>query len=172
MLTQVAESVLVHTSGFMQSNAVVVQGAAGVLLIDAGVLDSEMACLADDLRGAGPARCRWLLDASALGPRALASPARLGAPVRDGPLRVHGPNGLSDPGAKDRLATLELVPAGHCRPRTAGAARPHQRPAPRNSSRSMGWPTDPDHPAPGSRPGPCGAVDRGTQRARRGRHAV
>lgn len=38
MLTQVAESVLVHTSGFMKSNAVVVQGAAGVLLIDAGVL--------------------------------------------------------------------------------------------------------------------------------------
>jgi glyoxylase-like metal-dependent hydrolase (beta-lactamase superfamily II) len=50
VLRPVAQGVLVHQSEFVQSNAVVVQGRAGVLLIDPGVLDSEMACLADDLR--------------------------------------------------------------------------------------------------------------------------
>jgi hypothetical protein len=38
MLRQVAEGVLVHESEFCQSNAVVVQGREGVLLIDPGVL--------------------------------------------------------------------------------------------------------------------------------------
>jgi glyoxylase-like metal-dependent hydrolase (beta-lactamase superfamily II) len=50
VLRQVAEGVLVHESEFMQSNAVVVQGRAGVLLIDPGILDSEMVALANDLR--------------------------------------------------------------------------------------------------------------------------
>ena len=36
VLRQVAEGVLIHASEFMQSNAVVVQGRAGVLLIDLG----------------------------------------------------------------------------------------------------------------------------------------
>jgi glyoxylase-like metal-dependent hydrolase (beta-lactamase superfamily II) len=49
VLRQVAEGVLIHESEFCQSNAVVVQGRAGVLLIDPGVLGSEMACLANDL---------------------------------------------------------------------------------------------------------------------------
>ena len=53
MLTQVAEGVLIHQSEFCQSNAVVVQGRAGVLLIDAGIYGSEMACLANDLPDAG-----------------------------------------------------------------------------------------------------------------------
>jgi glyoxylase-like metal-dependent hydrolase (beta-lactamase superfamily II) len=53
VLRQVAEGVLVHQSAFLQSNAVVVQGRAGVLLIDPGVLDSELDCLADDLRERG-----------------------------------------------------------------------------------------------------------------------
>ncbi|MCK2218432.1 MBL fold metallo-hydrolase [Actinomadura sp. ATCC 31491] len=53
MLKQVAEGVLVHESGFVQSNAVVVQGPAGVLLIDPGVTESELGCLADDLRELG-----------------------------------------------------------------------------------------------------------------------
>ncbi|MGH3168526.1 MAG: hypothetical protein ACRDN0_21925 [Trebonia sp.] len=44
VLRRVAEGVLVHQSEFVQSNAVVVQGRAGVLLIDPGILDSEMAC--------------------------------------------------------------------------------------------------------------------------------
>ena len=53
MLRQVAEGVLIHQSEFCQSNAVVVQGRAGVLLIDPGVLGYEMAALADDLNESG-----------------------------------------------------------------------------------------------------------------------
>src|SRR4051812_37622713 len=53
LLRQVAEGVLIHESEFCQSNAVVVQGRAGVLLIDAGVQGHEMACLAKDLSESG-----------------------------------------------------------------------------------------------------------------------
>ena len=53
MLKQVAEGVLAHESEFIESNAVVVQGRAGVLLIDAGITAEEMAALADDLRELG-----------------------------------------------------------------------------------------------------------------------
>jgi glyoxylase-like metal-dependent hydrolase (beta-lactamase superfamily II) len=53
MLTQVAEGVLVHQSELLQNNAIAVQGRAGVLLIDPGITDSEMACLANDLRELG-----------------------------------------------------------------------------------------------------------------------
>ena len=50
MLRQVAEGVLVHESEFIESNAVVVQGEAGVLLVDAGITGEEMVAIADDLR--------------------------------------------------------------------------------------------------------------------------
>jgi glyoxylase-like metal-dependent hydrolase (beta-lactamase superfamily II) len=53
MLTQVAEGVLFHQSELLQNNTVVVQGRAGVLLIDPGIQGSEMACLANDLRELG-----------------------------------------------------------------------------------------------------------------------
>jgi glyoxylase-like metal-dependent hydrolase (beta-lactamase superfamily II) len=53
VLRQVAEGVLIHESEFIQSNAVVVQGKAGVLLIDAGITGDEMAAIADDLREMG-----------------------------------------------------------------------------------------------------------------------
>jgi glyoxylase-like metal-dependent hydrolase (beta-lactamase superfamily II) len=53
VLRQVAEGVHIHQSEFCQSNAVAVQGQAGVLLIDAGILGHEMAALADDLRELG-----------------------------------------------------------------------------------------------------------------------
>ena len=53
MLKQVARGVLAHESEFIESNAVVVQGAAGVLLIDAGITDDEMVAIADDLRELG-----------------------------------------------------------------------------------------------------------------------
>jgi glyoxylase-like metal-dependent hydrolase (beta-lactamase superfamily II) len=53
MLRQVAADVLIHESEFMQSNAVVVQSRAGVLLIDPGVQSHEMACLANDLHELG-----------------------------------------------------------------------------------------------------------------------
>jgi glyoxylase-like metal-dependent hydrolase (beta-lactamase superfamily II) len=53
VLRQVADGVLIHESEFIQSNAVVVQGRAGVLLIDPGVHGGEMAVLANDLRELG-----------------------------------------------------------------------------------------------------------------------
>ena len=53
MLEQVAEGVLVHQSELIQNNTVVVQGRAGVLLIDPGITGDEMACLANDLRELG-----------------------------------------------------------------------------------------------------------------------
>jgi glyoxylase-like metal-dependent hydrolase (beta-lactamase superfamily II) len=53
VLRQVADGVLIHESEFCQSNAIVVQGRAGVLLIDPGILGHEMAALANDLRELG-----------------------------------------------------------------------------------------------------------------------
>lgn len=53
MLRQVAEGVLTHQSALLQNNAVVVQGRAGVLLIDPGITGDEMLCLATDLSELG-----------------------------------------------------------------------------------------------------------------------
>jgi glyoxylase-like metal-dependent hydrolase (beta-lactamase superfamily II) len=53
VLRQVAEGVLVHQSELLQNNAVVVQGRAGVLLIDPGIRGPEMVCLANDLSDLG-----------------------------------------------------------------------------------------------------------------------
>ena len=53
MLKQVAEGVHVHESEFCQSNAVVVEGPTGVLLIDAGVSADELDYLAHDLSTLG-----------------------------------------------------------------------------------------------------------------------
>jgi glyoxylase-like metal-dependent hydrolase (beta-lactamase superfamily II) len=53
MLRQVADGVLIHESEFVQSNAVVVQGRAGVLLIDPGVHVDEVICLENDLADLG-----------------------------------------------------------------------------------------------------------------------
>ena len=50
MLKEIADGVFAHTSEFMQTNTLVVQGDSGVLLIDAGVRRDEMECLAQDLR--------------------------------------------------------------------------------------------------------------------------
>jgi glyoxylase-like metal-dependent hydrolase (beta-lactamase superfamily II) len=111
MLRQAAEGVLIHQSEFMQSNAVVVQGRAGVLLIDPGVQDHEMACLADDLRELGQpvvagfsTHPHWdhLLWHPELGAAPRYGTARCAATVRDR---------LSDPGAKARI-TAHLIPTG------------------------------------------------------------
>jgi glyoxylase-like metal-dependent hydrolase (beta-lactamase superfamily II) len=53
MLKKVAEGVLIHESEFLQSNAIVVQGRSGVLLIDPGITSDEMADLANDLHELG-----------------------------------------------------------------------------------------------------------------------
>ncbi|MBM2615588.1 MBL fold metallo-hydrolase [Actinoplanes sp. LDG1-06] len=49
MLAEVADGVLVHQSEFLLSNSVVVHGRDGVLLIDPGVQEHEISCLANDL---------------------------------------------------------------------------------------------------------------------------
>ena len=53
MLTEIADGVLVHESTFLKSNAVVVQGRAGVLLVDPGIQTQEMTTLASDIRTLG-----------------------------------------------------------------------------------------------------------------------
>ena len=53
MMRQVADGALVHQSELLQNNAVVVQGRAGVLLIDPGITGDEMVDLANDLRELG-----------------------------------------------------------------------------------------------------------------------
>ena len=106
MLIQVAEGVLVHQSNFLQSNAVVVQGRAGVLLIDPGVRGDEMTCLANDLRELGQpvvagfsTHPHWdhLLWQASLGTAPRYGTARCAATVRDR---------LSDAGAKARVAAM------------------------------------------------------------------
>lgn len=53
MLSRVADGVLTHQSELLENNAVVVQGRSGVLLVDPGLTESEMTCLASDLRELG-----------------------------------------------------------------------------------------------------------------------
>jgi glyoxylase-like metal-dependent hydrolase (beta-lactamase superfamily II) len=106
VLTQVAEGVLVHQSEFCQTNAVVVQGRAGVLLIDPGVREDEMACLANDLSDLGQTvvagfstHPHWdhLLWHASLGAGPRYGTARCAATVK---------GRLSDAGAKARVAQL------------------------------------------------------------------
>ena len=106
MLRQVAEGVLIHESEFCESNAVVVQGRIGVLIIDPGILDSEMVALANDLREVGQpvvagfsTHPHWdhLLWHARLGSAPRYGTARCAATVRER---------LSDAGAKARVAGL------------------------------------------------------------------
>lgn len=53
MLTEVAPGVLVHQSPLLRNNTVVVEGRAGVLVVDPGITGAELACLAADLRSRG-----------------------------------------------------------------------------------------------------------------------
>ena len=106
MLRQVAEGVLVHESEFCQSNAVIVHGRAGVLLIDPGVLGYEMAALADDLRELG----RPVVAGFSTHPHwdHLLWHARLGAAPRYGTARCAAAarHWLSDARWKARIAQL------------------------------------------------------------------
>jgi glyoxylase-like metal-dependent hydrolase (beta-lactamase superfamily II) len=106
VLRQVADGVLVHESEFCQSNAVVVRGGDGVLLIDPGVLGDEMACLANDLSDLGQTvvagfstHPHWdhLLWHAGLGAAPRYGTARCAAVVRER---------LSDAGAKARVAGM------------------------------------------------------------------
>jgi glyoxylase-like metal-dependent hydrolase (beta-lactamase superfamily II) len=108
VLRQVAEGVLVHESEFCRSNAVVVHGRAGVLLIDPGILGYEMAALADDLRELG----QPVVAGFSTHPHwdHLLWHARLGAAPRYGTARCAATirARLSDPRWKARIA--ELIP--------------------------------------------------------------
>lgn len=53
MLTEVAEGVWVHQSELLQNNSVLVQGREGLLLVDPGLTNAEMASLAHDIRDLG-----------------------------------------------------------------------------------------------------------------------
>jgi glyoxylase-like metal-dependent hydrolase (beta-lactamase superfamily II) len=108
VLRQVADGVLVHQSEFLQNNAVVVHGPAGVLLIDPGITGSEMACLANDLSQFGQLAVAgfsthpdWdhVLWHAELGDAPRYGTARCAAYVRDE---------LSDAGWKARVA--EMLP--------------------------------------------------------------
>jgi glyoxylase-like metal-dependent hydrolase (beta-lactamase superfamily II) len=109
VLTPVAEGVLIHQSEFCQSNTVVVQGEAGVLLIDPGVLGDELADIANDLGEMGqpvvagfsthPHWDHLLWDARfGEAPRYITAGGAAFARAR-----------LSDPGAKARIAA-QLIP--------------------------------------------------------------
>ena len=111
MLKQVAEGVLIQQSEFCQTNTVVVQGRAGVLLIDPGILLYEMAALADDLREldqpvvAGfSTHPHWdhLLWDDRLGAAPRYGTARCAATVRD--------RRLTDADAKARIAAVFIPP--------------------------------------------------------------
>ena len=108
MLRQVAEGVLIHQSEFCQSNAVVVHGRAGVLLIDPGVHGDEMACLANDLADSG----QTVVAGFSTHPHwdHLLWHARLGAAPRYGTARCAATarDWLSDARWKARIA--ELIP--------------------------------------------------------------
>src|SRR6266487_1290928 len=169
VLRQVAEGVLIHQSEFCQSNAVVVHGRAGVLLIDPGVQDDEMTCLANDLSDSG----QTVVTGFSTHPHwdHLLWHARLGAAPRYGTARCAATvrARLSDAGAKARIAELippevaEQLPLDLLGLITGLPAETAQIP----------WdgPRVRIHRASGARPGPCGAVDRGARRSRRRRHA-
>ncbi|WP_350274874.1 MBL fold metallo-hydrolase [Kribbella sp. HUAS MG21] len=103
MLTQVAEGVLVHESEFVQSNAVVVQGRSGVLLIDPGITGTEIDCLANDIRALGqPIVAGFSTHPDwdhVLWQESLGSPPRYGTERCAAAIRDE----LSDPDAKARI---------------------------------------------------------------------
>ena len=170
VLRQVAEGVLVHESEFCQSNAVVVQGRDGVLLIDPGVLGSELACLANDLSDSGQTvvagfstHPHWdhLLWHASFGAAPRYGTARCAARIQDL---------LSAADWKTRIAPM--IPPDIAEPGTAGPDGPHYRPARGDGADPVGRPSGPDYRASSACPGPCGAADRGPRGSRRRRHAV
>lgn len=126
MLKQVAEGVSVHQSEFVRSNAVVVQGRAGVLLIDPGVHGDELACLVNDLAAqpvvAGfSTHPHWdhLLWHAELGSPPRHGTARCAATVRErlsgGVETVAKAAGVPDGVPLDLLGQITGLPAGATR---------------------------------------------------------
>jgi glyoxylase-like metal-dependent hydrolase (beta-lactamase superfamily II) len=123
VLRQIADGVLIHESEFCRSNAVVVQGRAGVLLVDPGVHGDELACLANDLSESGQTvvagfstHPHWdhLLWHDSLGAAPRYGTARCAATVRD---RLSGgldPRraGIPEQVPLDLLGHISGLPAG------------------------------------------------------------
>jgi glyoxylase-like metal-dependent hydrolase (beta-lactamase superfamily II) len=108
VLRQVAEGVLIHESEFCQSNAVVVHGRAGVLLIDPGVDGYEMACLAHDLSDSG----QTVMAGFSTHPHwdHLLWHARIGAAPRYGTARCAATARDWLPDARGKARTAGLIP--------------------------------------------------------------
>jgi glyoxylase-like metal-dependent hydrolase (beta-lactamase superfamily II) len=102
----VAHGVLVHESDFCQSNAIVVQGRAGMLLVDPGIRGEEMACMANDLAHRG----QTVVTGFSTHPHwdHLLWDARLGSAPRYGTARCAATarDRLSEPGRNARIAGL------------------------------------------------------------------
>jgi glyoxylase-like metal-dependent hydrolase (beta-lactamase superfamily II) len=149
--------VLIHESEFCQSNAVVVHGRDGVLLIDPGVHGDEMARLANELSDSG----QTVVAGFSTHPHwdHLLWHARLGAAPRYGTARCAATVRvlLSDARGKARIAEwippdiAEQVPLDLLGLITGLPAEMAQIP--------LGWPSSPDCRASSACPGPCGAVD-------------
>jgi glyoxylase-like metal-dependent hydrolase (beta-lactamase superfamily II) len=128
LLNQLTHAVSSHTSEFCQSNAIAVHAAEGVLLIDAGMQNEELATLAGDLRGLGPVVAgfsthpHWdhLLWHPALGQGPRYSTARcaeavqqqLSAPDAAARVRTFMPPDIADRIPVDLLGRVTGLPAG------------------------------------------------------------
>jgi glyoxylase-like metal-dependent hydrolase (beta-lactamase superfamily II) len=106
VLRQVAQGVQVHVSEFCASNAVVVDGRDGVLLVDPGIRGDEIRCLATDLSDSGGA----VLAGFATHPHwdHVLWDARFGAAPRYGTARCAAAMRAlrADPHWEDRVATV------------------------------------------------------------------
>jgi glyoxylase-like metal-dependent hydrolase (beta-lactamase superfamily II) len=111
VLKPVAEGVLIHQSQFVRTNTIVVQGRAGVLLIDPGIVGDEMAALADGLRELGQpvvvgfsTHPHWdhLLWDARLGAAPRYGTARCAATIRD--------RRVTDADVKARIAAQMIPP--------------------------------------------------------------
>jgi glyoxylase-like metal-dependent hydrolase (beta-lactamase superfamily II) len=123
MLKEITEGVLVHESTFCQSNGVVVEGGDGVVIIDAGVHEAEMACLVGDLSELGrtvvagfSTHPHWdhLLWHAGLGSAPRYATAHCAATARD--RLSHGIDarrfGVPDDVSLDLLGSVTGLPAG------------------------------------------------------------
>ena len=144
------------------------QGRAGVLLIDPGIQGSEMACLANDLRELGQPvvagfsthpdwdHVLWHPD---LGEAPRYGTARCAAFMQDL---------LSNADWKARVAEALPPEIAEEVPLDLFGLVPG---LPADTAQIPGMARSPDHRASGTCPGPRGAVDQGTRRSGRRRHA-
>jgi glyoxylase-like metal-dependent hydrolase (beta-lactamase superfamily II) len=130
VLTRVAEGVLVHESEFLKTNGIVVYGRDGALLVDPGLRDDELECLAGDLEQPVVAGFSthpdWdhLLWHPRLGDAPRYGTGRCAAAVRDlladpdikARITEHlEPTGIAEQVSLDQFALITALPAGAAR---------------------------------------------------------